>query len=174
MYLHHISYGGDILQILKDGYLRPSSKTGVTGLYSNPSKWIYTRISTDIDKQDEDYTFLIDSDVLLHSKFILHTGWKTEDNIRPRDIIDGTTLTKAKLNKILNLFKEQCILLYNSKKIEMNIRKLTTGTSPIHISSHLSNEILIENDIDLHTYLVKCRGDKTVKKYLKENYGITD
>jgi hypothetical protein len=128
-------------------------------LYGKESKWIYVRINTEINKSDLSYHFLIDESILLHTKFILHTGWYSED-YECNEIIDGTKLTKYKLKMILDNFKEMCRLNYDMKKI---IGKKLQG--------HHSNEILIKEDIDLHKYLVAYNGDdKDLLTYIKLNY----
>ncbi len=128
-------------------------------MYGKESKWIYVRINTEINKSDLSYHFLIDESILLHTKFILHTGWYSED-YECNEIIDGTKLTKYKLKMILDNFKEMCRLNYDMKKI---IGKKLQG--------HHSNEILIKEDIDLHKYLVAYNGDdKDLLTYIKLNY----
>jgi hypothetical protein len=63
--LQHFSPPENHYRIVKDGFLRPSIKTNNTALYGRPSKWIYTRLDTDINKQDHYYHFLLDEKLLL-------------------------------------------------------------------------------------------------------------
>ncbi len=176
--LQHVSYGYNDLKILKDGFLRPANKTKVSGLYGAEdkdgnqvfSKWIYTRINTDIDKRDSYASFYINSEVLLKTKFVLNVGWQTEDVLRKDDIriIDGTLLTKKQLYELLINFKETCRLSFLNRKIISKSKK----TKSIPLSSDESNEILIQDDIDLHKYLVmyKNKKDKEIDYILKKDY----
>lgn len=154
--LQHFSPFENHESIIKEGWLKSGYKEG---LYGKKSKWIYVRINTEINQMDSMYDFLIDESVLLHTKFILHTGWYSED-YKCNEIIDGTQLTKYKLKKILEKFKEICKLNYELKKI-------------IHGKNmfvHHSNEILIKEDIDLHKYLVAYNGNEKLIEYIKINY----
>ncbi len=77
IYLQHTSYGYHDEQILKDGFLRPAYKTKISGLYGEEfglSKWIYTRINTELDKREMYDSFYINSEVLLKTKFVLNVG----------------------------------------------------------------------------------------------------
>ena len=157
--LQHFSPEENHESILKDGWIKPGYKTGKGSLYGKESKWIYVRINTEINASDSSFHFLIDENILLHTKFILHTGLYSED-YECNEIIDGTKLTKYKLKKMLNKFKEICKLNYEMQKL---IGK--------HMQVHHSNEILIKEDIDLHKYLVEYHGmNKELIEYVKIHY----
>jgi len=163
--LQHTTWENREMQILVDGFLRPSYRTGIYGIYGEEygfSKWIYTRINTDIDKKDSfGFNLLIDPEVLLSTKFILHIGWKPEESIKKEDIIDGTKLTKSKLKKILENFKKQCILAYEMREL----------LGEKNMNSASSNEILIKDDVDLHKYLSDYRtSDNGIIQYMKKHY----
>jgi hypothetical protein len=159
--LQHFSPIDNHYLIVKDGFLKSSSKTNNIALFGKPSKWIYTRLDTDINKYDHHYHFLLDENLLLHTKFILNTSWLSEDN-KPNYIIDGTTLTKQKLHKILDKFKQIA-------KLTFEFNHLLKKTD-LKMSQH-SNEILIQDDIDLHKYLIKYNGgDQDTIEYLNTHY----
>jgi hypothetical protein len=176
MFLQHISYGYNDEQILKDGFLRPANKTKISNLYASQDKngnqvfsnWIYTRLNTNLDKRDGYADFYISPDILLKTKFVLHSNWKTEDNIVKSNIIDGTLLTKKNLYELLNNFKEISRLNFLNRIIlaKKEDKKI------IKSSSDTSNEILIKDDIDLHKYLVMYsdRDDKVVNEIIKNKY----
>jgi hypothetical protein len=165
LYLQHRT-SADELKILQDGFLKSSSKTGISHWRGeDKSIWIYTRINTDLDRYDGFADFYLDHSLLLHTKFILQVGWQGEEDIKTRDIIDGTKLTKKKLRDILLAFKNMCVEKY---KITCILRGYKDG-------SLYSNEILILDDIDLHKYLRKMKlskdpSSKAIRAYLKENY----
>lgn len=158
--LQHFSKKKYHYEIVKNGYLQSSKKTNNNANHYEPADWIYTRINTDIDKDDKNWhVFLIDLTVLLHTDFILHTEW-TSELYKCNEIIHGKKLNKKKLINLFENFKEVAIHTYNMNKI-------------IHksYSSIYSNEILIKEDIDLHKYLLEYHGDdKETIEYLKENY----
>ena len=169
IYLQHISFGNDdnrFINILKDGYLRPGSKTKQSGLYgSNNAKWIYLRINTDINRFDKFAHFYFDNSLLLKTKFVLNISWITEDNLDKKDIIDGTKLTKEELNELLTKFKKQAYDSFIQKKCKVPV--------------NMSNEILVKNDINLHKYLVgiskylvkdKDKKTKELAAFINENY----
>ncbi len=174
MYLQHYSFSSNEEQILKDGFLRPSDKTKITGISYNIkdkdskqvfSKWIYTNIDIEVDKIKSFVHFYINPEVLLKTQFILNVGWKTEHATNKNDIIDGTLLTKTQLYKLLNNFKKICKLTYINNDI----------IGKTKLPSSYSNEILIKDDIDLHKYLVMFSNynednDKIIKKILKNKY----
>lgn len=175
IYLQHFSYGADedrFLKILKEGYLKPSFKTNVRSLYQNEgSKWIYTRISTDIVKSDEYFGhFYLDYSLLLNTTFVLHTGWDTEDKIESYQIIDGTKLKKSQLEKLLLQFKSLCIENYKFNRLIAKINKRPMVNSKDY---KYTNEILIKDDINLHKYLRKINineDEDKIKKYVKKHY----
>jgi hypothetical protein len=162
MMLQHFTLNKYHYDIIKDGFLRPSKKTKNNANHFELANWIYTRINTNINKIDKDWhVFLIDSKVLLHTDFILHTSWTSELD-KCNQIIHGKKLNEKKLLTILENFREVAKYNFNIDRI---IHKI-----PLSYSIY-SNEILIKEDIDLHQYLLEYHGDdKETIEYLKEHY----
>lgn len=163
--LQHYSHKKYHYDIVKNGWLQPSIKTKNNANHFELASWIYTRINTDINKEDREWaTFVIDPMCLLHSEFILHTSWTSELD-ECSHIIDGKKLKKSEIKKILEHFKKISIHNFDIEKI---LNKEIKGYSSI---SYMSNEILIKEDIDLHQYLLEYHGDdKKTIEYLKEHY----
>lgn len=161
--LQHTSYGGHNMEILQSGFLRPSSKTGISALYGDLSDWSFVRIDTGLHKGETISNFYIDPLCLLKTKFILHTGW--EGDVQKGDIIiDGTKLTKYKLLKLLENFKQRA-------RLRVELIQLLYGRNRLRSDAINSNEILIKNDIDLHKYLVEFRGyNDEEDQYYLEHY----
>lgn len=172
--LQHDSYGNTKtgthnMEILQSGYLRSSLKTGNTALHGDePIDWIFVRINTDSSyKTEQNANYYINPICLLKTKFILHIGWVGD--VEKNDIIiDGTKLTKNKLIKLLENFKQRAKLQVDLKCI-LNEDKHHVYKRHRMWTLH-SNEILIKNDIDLHKYLVNFRGSKKEEEYYREHY----
>jgi hypothetical protein len=148
------------LRILKDGYLRPGYKTGVYSRYGRPgSRWVYVSIPI-ID--DFDHTNIqIDPMCLLETRFVIHDRWKSEDNIDPKAIIDGRTLTSDQLKRMLSRFRNRMRRKYllGKKSLDRSLHRgeLTEDEYDSNIFTlelkTCWNEILIEDDVDLRIYL---------------------
>lgn len=147
MYLSHNVWGDeakDILTILKDGFLKPGVKTGRSVMHGDTkSKYIYLSIN---EKND---TFHLDPKLLLENVAYLNTRW----NATPRDNaikVIGSKLTPSQLTKVLKEFM----------RIVKKVGK-----------KHMSHEILVTEDIDLHRYLRKVNtDDEMVEDYVRKNY----
>jgi hypothetical protein len=151
--LHHFSPIENHYDIVESGYIKAGYKTGKSALYGEGnSKWIYTSLGNTFLSN-----FIIHPNVLLTTKFILHTGWYSED-YKCNQIIDGTKLTKYRLTKLLEKFSEIIKLNHEMNKL-------------IGMNTPLKNEILIKEDIDLHQYLIEYHGeDKKTKDYINNFY----
>jgi hypothetical protein len=165
IYLHHMSFGADLARhtkILKDGYLRPGYKTGVSEMYGKPtSKWVYVSLPILRKQQRMVSHYMIDPMCLLTTRFVIHEFWRSEDNIDPKGMYDGRTLTPTKLKTILKKFIERCQRKYYTEKrkyvVSLQRKEITKAEYEQSLdrlqTMYTDNEILVENDIDLHTYL---------------------
>jgi hypothetical protein len=168
IYLQHISGRDADTQILKDGYLRPGYKTGVFSMYGRPgSRWVYVCIPI---FKHQWANYYIDPMCLLTTRFVLHERWYSEDNIDPKTIIDGRTLTPTKLKNILKKYRERCLHNYLNKKKALDqisnyiLEDEYKNINDRMVGLHEMTEILIEEDIDLRMYLRKVNYGWTCKK----------
>lgn len=155
MYLiHNISNKKNIYKILKDGYLKPSSKTKNIQMSGYNTKYIFLRLN----KKNDEANIYLDYRLLLDTVFYLNIGWSgdvTNNSIK----IDGTKLDEKQLKQILKIFNEKV-----NNYIKLN-------ETPIL----MTNEILVKRDISLKKYLRKIKNidldDKTIK-LIDKNYEI--
>lgn len=164
MYLSHVVMGSDIdgknkilLDILKNGYLKSSIKTGNIKASGYGSPYIYLSI---YDKKQMDAHLILDPKLLLDRIFYFNYGWRYEptlDSIK----VNGKLLSDHKLIKLLKKFKKYAIKHINKsydKKLKMYF---------------MSHEILVKKDISLKKYLKKIfipQTDKELYDYIKTHY----
>ena len=158
MYLIHSTDENNLINILEDGYLKPSSKTKNIRMYGQKkgSKYIYLRLN----KKNDIGNLYFDFKFLLTCTFYLNIGWKgeiTEETIKVR----GQDLTEEKLKDLLKKFSVKTQKYYKDfvKKNQIPIM--------------MSNEILIKKNISLQKYLNKIfiinKTDK-LKNILNNKY----
>jgi len=152
MYLLHTIFGNefdDYKKILTDGKLKSSSKTKNIKMYGwdEGSKYIFLRID-----QKGDYANLyLDYKLLLETNFYLHTGWKGEPH---GEKINGKKLTLEQLDTLLDDFKKEIKLYKKNRK----------KNAKFPIDAMMTNEILVEKNIDLNKYLKKIKLPFNAKK----------
>lgn len=158
MYLIHTIDENNLVNILDDGYLKPSSKTKNVRMYGQKqgSKYIYLRLN----KKNDIGNLYLDINFLLKCTFYLNIGWKgevTNETIK----VKGKELTEEKLKDLLKKFNTKTQKYYKDfmEKNEMPIM--------------MSNEILVKKNISLHKYLKKIyvvnKTDK-IKNILDNKY----
>lgn len=159
MYLiHNILGQNNLYNILTDGQLKPSSKTGNIKGYglTGGSKYIYLRL----DKKNDIGNLYFNSELLLNCVFYLNVGWHGE--ITTNTIkIDGKKLDKIQLNLLLTDFNKKVNNYYNNfgKKNKIPIM--------------MSNEIMVKKNIPLKKFLVKIKNieiNEKTKELIKQNY----
>ena len=169
--------------VLKSGKLRSSSKTKNVGMFGRTkgSKHIFLRI----DQKNDIGNLYLDPSFLLNTSFYLQIGW--DDGLPNTKKIDGRKLSQEQLEQLLQQFskevKKDIIRRFHKKKLQMksfensefavdddNIdeeyNKL--DEKDYFIFSH-SNEILVENNIDLKKYLRKIVLTKDIEGYNKKD-----
>jgi hypothetical protein len=136
MKLLHTTDQENIINILRDGYLRSSVETKNIRMFGQPhgSSYIYLRIA-----KNNDYgNLVLSSKLLLNNSFYLNTGWKAEpDNTK---LYNGFTLNKKNKNNILKNFSKKVFRFYKKMPFPLVM---------------MSNEILVNNPINLYKYLKK-------------------
>ena len=152
MYLIHNIFGNefdDYKKILTDGKLKSSSKTNNIKMYGwdEGSKYIFLRI----DQKGDYGNLYLDYKLLLETNFYLHTGWNGEPQ---GEKINGKKLSLEQLDTLLDDFKKD-IKLYKK-----NWKKNTK----FPIDTMMTNEILVEKNIDLKKYLKKIKFPFDAKK----------
>lgn len=163
MHLIHTTFEENILNILKDGYLRSSSQTKNVKMFGQEqgSKYIYLRLN----KKNDYGNFILDEDLLLKNNFYLKTGWSGEAFTTQDKIYKGDTLSKLKLKILLKKFNTKINNYFKLKKKEK---------FPIPIL--MSNEILLTKKIPLKKYLIQInisKYDKDICSYVEKNYPHT-
>lgn len=134
----------NIKKILKDGFLRPSIKTKNIQMYAmkEGSKYNYLRFKFDNDQISA--TLTLSPEFLLNTPFYLNIGWLKYPTGEPIIVKTLEELEKIK------------------KYVEKNRNK--------KIPIAFSHEILFEDNIDLHKYLIKALVPKKILKYAEKEY----
>jgi hypothetical protein len=178
--------------ILKSGKLRSSSKTKNIGMFAmfKGSKHIFLRI----DQKKDIGNLYLDPSFLLNTSFYLQFGW--DDGLPNTKKIDGRKLSKEQLDQLLQQFAKEVkkniisTFHYLKKKKEKKSQKESSVNDEFVIDdnnvdeeydklekvdiydrmriSH-SNEILVENNIDLKKYLRKIVLTKDIEGYNKKD-----
>jgi len=178
--------------ILRSGKLRSSSKTKNIGMFAmfEGSKHIFLRI----DQKKDIGNLYLDPSFLLNTSFHLQFGW--DDGYPNTKKIDGRKLSKEQLDQLLQQFEKQVKkniisrFHYLKKKKEKKSQKESSVNDEFVIDddnvdeeydklekidmydririSH-SNEILVENNIDLKKYLRKIVLTKSIEGYNKKD-----
>jgi hypothetical protein len=182
----------DFLDIIKSGKLKSSSKTKNVSMFGRTkgSKHIFLRIGL----EDDLGNFYLDPSFLLKTSFYLQLGWVNgEPNTKK---IDGRKLSQEQLEKLLQEFsikvKRRIIQriyywnknfstmkYYDDSELEFNdiiipddkvdeeYNKL--NKEDVRDFTIDSNEILVENNIDLKKYLRKIILTKKLNGYEKKD-----
>ncbi len=147
MYLIHTTDENNIYKILNDGTLKSSLKTKNVRLYGNKegSKYIYLRLG----KKNDYANIYLDPKLLLENVFYLQTGWHA---IPITEKIDGKNLTE---NDLIDLLKK-----FNNR-VNYYIKQNKENKGFIQ---QMSNEILLEKNVNLKKYLKKINISKYDKK----------
>ncbi len=147
MYLIHTTDENYIYNILNDGFLKSSNKTKNVRLFGKKegSPYIYLRIG----KRSDYANIYLDYKLLLENVFYLQTGWSA---IPSTEKIDGRKLTQEQLIELLKNFNNK--VNYYIKKNKQNKAFMI----------QMSNEIIIEKNINLKKYLKKVNISKYDKK----------
>lgn len=155
MYLTHRTDPStkNIYNILKDGYLRPSTKTKNYALFGALSPHIFLTLN---DKNDKTPHMYLDIKLLCENVFYLNYGWHGDpEGAR----IDGRKISLNEIKNIISAYR---------KKVKEIIKK--AGDATMFMMSH---EILLKRDIDLVKYLKKIKDinlDEKTKLLLKKKY----
>ncbi len=164
MHLIHTTFEEDILNILKDGYLRSSYQTKKIKMYGQPegSQYIYLRLS----KKNDYGTFILDENLLLKNNFYLKTGWSGEADTEKKKLYKGSDYNKKSLKKLIQKFNQMV----------NNYLKKFNSQNEFPIPLMMSNEILVKNKINLKKYLIEINLSKCDKKIIdcvEKNYPNT-
>lgn len=157
MYLIHSLDEGQLLDILKDKYLKSSKVTKNVRMFGHPrgSKYIYVRLG----KKKDFATLYLDSELLLEQNFYLNIGWKVNPT---SSVIKGNNLNKTKLEDLLSDF---------NKRVNNYIHSFMRPKGLDVVM--MSNEILLTKQVSLKKFLVKVavavENDKIID-YLKAEY----
>ena len=163
MHIIHTTFEEDILNILKDGYLRTSKQTKNIKMYGQEqgSSYIYLRL----DKKNDYGNFILDENLLLKNNFYLKTGGTGEADTKKSNLHKGIDYNKINLKK----------LIHNFNQIVNNyLKKNSQNQFPIPIM--MSNEILVTKKINLKKYLIQInlsKYDKKIIDYVEKNYPNT-
>jgi len=171
MYLTHFSDAStkNILNILRDGYLRPSIKTKNKRLFGRDlSEHIYMMIedkSNNFTYIKPGAVFYLDIKLLLRDIFYLSEGWYAENIKINTTKIDGTKITEDKLVKKLKKF---------IKRMKKKDKTKVVISNNVYMDRLFSHEIKTKKDIPLDKYLVKIElqqdKDNKIKKYITKKY----
>jgi hypothetical protein len=175
----------DFLDIIKSGKLKSSSKTKNVGMFGRTkgSKHIFLRIDQDYDLGN----FYLDPSFLLNTSFYLQIGW--DDGYPNTKKIDGRTLSKKQLEQLLQQFSKEVKkhiirksldldddddddddnnkIIVADDKVDEEYNKLDINDIKRFVGH--SNEILVENNIDLKKYLRKIILTKKLDGYEKKD-----
>lgn len=163
MHLIHTTFEEDILNILKDGYLRSSYKTKNIKMYGQPkgSHYIYLRLG----KKNDYGNFILDENLLLENNFHLKTGWTGEAYTNKSNMYKSDDYNKNSLKKLIQKFNQI---------INNYLKKNSKNEFPIPLM--MSNEILVKKKINLKKYLIQInlsKCDKKIIDYVEKNYPNT-
>lgn len=161
MELQHCVFGpsdDEFLEVLKSGYLKPSSKTKnikASGREEG-SKFIFLQITN--DKSLDMMCYHLSPDFLKENRFLLLRGWGGWDDIKRKELINGKELSEEEFKKEL-------------KDMKNKVDKYIKNTQ--HRIKDMSHEIIVSNQINLKKYLKRIIVPKNYTKtieYLKEKY----
>ena len=167
----------DFLDIIKSGKLRSSSKTKNVGMFGRTkgSKHIFLRI----DQKNDIGNLYLDPSFLLNTSFYLQIGW--DDGLPNTKKIDGRKLSKEQLEQLLKKFSKEVKkhiirksfdldedeIIIDDDKVDEKYNKLDINDIKRFVGH--SNEILVENNIDLKKYLRKIILTKKLDGYEKKD-----
>jgi hypothetical protein len=171
--------------ILKSGKLRSSSKTKNVGMFGRTkgSKHIFLRI----DQKNDIGNLYLDPSFLLNTSFHLQLGW--DDGYPNTKKIDGRKLSQEQLEQLLQQFAKEVkkdivrrVHNWNKKNEKKSQMKSSANDEFIVDDNNVdeeynkldkkyynSNEILVENNIDLKKYLRKIVLTKDIEGYNKKD-----
>lgn len=163
MHLIHTTFEKNILNILKDGYLRSSYQTKNVKMYGQHqgSRYIYLRL----DKKNDYGNFILDENLLLENNFYLKIGWTGEADTEKKNMYKSENYNKNSLKKIIQQFNQM---------VNNYLKNNSQNQFPIPLM--MSNEILVKKKINLKKYLIQInlsKCDTKIIDYVEKNYPNT-